>query len=193
MKKIHLLLAGVLVSSLAFASGPDDGPKTSSGMAVVRKSETSYKLIYKSELASDVKVKIFNEKNDLVFAETIKNSDGFIRPYNFAKLGEGEYTIKIDNGSNWLTEKVQYLSGKHDLVAHLTKLEEGKFLLSVPGYGEDKLNITVLNDQGETINRYDCKVSGDFAEVFDVSRVSGPVSFEITNKQGASTILKKYF
>jgi hypothetical protein len=189
MKKSYLLLAGVLVGSLAFAGGRDESPKTSSGMAVVKKGTASYKLIYKSEQASDVKVKIFNAKNDLVFSETIKNSDGFIRPYDFGKLGEGEYTIKIDNGSNWLMEKVKYEASQPELLAHLTKLSGGKILLSVPGYGDDKLTINVLNELGETINHYTNRVSGDFAEVFDVSQVAGPVSFEISNQRGASTIL----
>ncbi len=193
MKKVYLLLAGVLMSSFAFAGVRDEGPKSSSGMAVIRKGATSYKLIYKSELASDVKVKIFNERNDLVFAETIRNSDGFMRPYDFAKLGEGEYTIKVDNGSNGLTEKVHYQHGGTQLVAHLTKVAEGKLLLTVPGRREDKLTINVMNDQGDRIGRFESTVSGDFARVFDVRQISGPVSFEITNQSGRSTILKKYF
>ena len=120
MKKNYLLLAGMLVSSLAFGGRRGEGPKGSSGIAIVKKSATSYKLFYKSELASDVKVKIFNAENDLVFAETIKNSSGFIRPYDFARVGEGEYTIRVDNGSNLMTEKFQYQSGRSELVAHLT-------------------------------------------------------------------------
>jgi hypothetical protein len=189
MKKNYLLLAGVLVCALAFAGGRDESPKASSGMAVVRKGISSYKLIYKSEQASDVKVKIYNEKNVLVFSETIRNSNGFIRPYDFWKLGEGEYTIKLDNGTGWLMEKVKYESGQQELLAHLTKLNDGRILLSVPGYGEDRLSINVLNSLGETIHHYENKVSGDFAEVFNVSHVSGPVSFEITNQRGVSTTL----
>lgn len=189
MKKNYLLLAGVLVSSLAFAGGRDESPKTSSGMAVVKRGISSYKLIYKSELASDVKVKIFNAKNDLVFSETIRNSNGFIRPYDFGKLGEGEYTIRLDNGSNWLMETVKYVAGQPELLAHLTKLNDGRILLSVPGYGEDRLSINVLNSLGETIHHYENKVSGDFAEVFNVSLVEGPVSIEVSNQRGVSTIL----
>jgi len=36
-------------------------------------------------------------------------------------------------------------------------------------------------------------VEGDFAEVFDVSKLGEPVSFEISNKNGASTTLNKNF
>lgn len=189
---MYLLLAGVLMSSLALSSGRKEEPRSSSGIAVVKKGATAFKLIYKSELASDVMVRIYNDRKDLVFSETIKNSDGFIRPYDFAKLGEGEYTIKVENGTNWLMEKVQYNYVSPRLVAHLTRVADGKLLLSVPGYGDDVLSINVLNDQGETIKHYENKVSGDFAEVFDVSRITGPVSFEITNRRGVSTILKKY-
>src|SRR5262245_31057192 len=101
MKKIAITLVCVLVSALTFALGEDD-PKSASGMIVVKADENSYKLIYKSEEKSDVKVQIFDEANKLVFSETIKHSDGFSRPYNFRRMDEGKYTIRLDNGSNWL-------------------------------------------------------------------------------------------
>ncbi len=190
MKKFNLLLVGVLISSLTFAFGRDESP-SGTGMAVVKKSATSYKLIYKSELASDVRVKIFNERNILVYSEIIKNSNGFSRPYNFERLGEGEYTIKVDNGSGWLTGTVLYQDGEVEMLAHLTKLEDGKFLVTVPGKGKDQLTVRVLNEQGEVIKRYENKVEGDFAQVYDVSKVTGPVSFEISNQRCVTTTLKK--
>ena len=129
MKKISLLLAGVMVSTLALASGPES-PKSNSGMAVVKTNATSYKLIYKGDLASNVKVKIYDGKNQLVFSETIKKSSGFARPYNFSSLADGEYTIRIDNGSKWLTETVDYRNSDAKSTAHLTSLKNGRFLLT---------------------------------------------------------------
>lgn len=192
MKKIYALITGVLVSTLVFASGRDESPKETSGMAVVKKGSTSFKLIYKSELASDVDVKIFNASNNLVFAETIKNSTGFIRPYDFGKLDEGGYTIKVDNGSGEMMKNVQYQTDKARLVAQVIRISDKKMLLTVPGCCEDNLTIRILNQEGETIfRRCDNKVSGDFAEVFDVSHLKGLVSFEITNRRGDSTILTR--
>ncbi len=111
MKKISLLLMGVLVSSLTFAGRRDESPKSVTGMAVIKSNTASFKLIYKAEAASDVRVKIFDSRDVLVFSETIRKSDGFIRPYNFENLPEGTYSIRIDNGSNWMTETVTYRAG----------------------------------------------------------------------------------
>jgi hypothetical protein len=132
MKKMIMVMAGVLVSAFAWAGGL----KSESGMAVVKSNASSYKLIYKAELASNVKVEIINADNKVVFSEIIKNSDGFARPYNFGSLPEGDYTIRLDNGSNWLSEKVSYRQGEVQKLAHLVTLKDGRYLLTVPGLGD---------------------------------------------------------
>lgn len=193
MKKIiTVVLVGVLVSSLTYAGGRDAGPKSVSGMAVVKRDASSYKIIYKSEEASDVKVQIFDAKSKLVFSETIKHSDGFSRPYNFGNLAEGAYTFKLDNGTNWLTETVDYhvQAAKAEKLAHITRLETGKYLLSVIGRGEDRIKVSILDEQGSVIHKDSQAVYGDFAQVYDLSQVKGPFSFEITDKSGASVVLK---
>ena len=106
-------IVGVLVSLLAFAERGN--PKSNSGMAVVKRNATSFKVIYKGEETSNVKVQIFDERDQLVFTETIKKSRGFARPYNFEGLAEGEYTIKINNGLSLLTETIDYHRDKTHL------------------------------------------------------------------------------
>ena len=189
MKKISLLIAGALVSSLTFAGPLDESFKSNSGMAVVKTNSTSYKLIYKSEEASDVKVEIFNAKNALVFSETIKKSNGFARPYNFEKLAEGEYTIKLDNGSNWLTETVDFHPDRNIKLAHLTHLKDGKYLLTVVGEKENRLAIRIYNEEGELIRNDIEPVFGNFAQVYDLSLVPGRFTFQISDKSGATKIL----
>lgn len=187
MKKMIMVMAGVLVSAFAWASGP----KSESGMAVVKSNASSYKLIYKAELASNVKVEIINAENKVVFSETIKNSDGFARPYNFASLPEGDYTIRLDNGSNWLSEKVNYRQGEVQKLAHLVTLKDGRYLLTVPGTGEDKLNIRIYDENGETLYSATDKVSGNFGRLFNLEQVDGAVSFEISGSSGASNVLHR--
>lgn len=191
MKKITLLLAGVLVSAFAFAGRPGESPKSVSGMAVVKSNATSYKLIYKSEFASDVKVQIFDQKNALVFSETIRKSNGFARPYNFESLAEGEYTIRINNGSSWLTETVDYRAGRVEKLAHLVPLKDGRYLLTVAGKGEDELTVRIFDKEGETIYSKINKVEGDFGQIYNLGHLSGPFSFEVTGSNGASKVLSK--
>ena len=189
MKKISLLLVSVLISSFTFAR-PED-PKGTSGMAVVKKSATSYKLIYKAEQAADVKIQIFDGKNQLVFKETIKKSDGFARPYNFESLPDGAYTIKIDNGLNWLTETVDYRAAKIENTAHLVSLKDGKFLLTVAGKGDERLTVRIFDQEGKRVYDDGNVVKGNFAQVYNLSNLQGPFSFEVTGKSGATNIVNK--
>lgn len=191
MKKFTLLLACVLVSAFAWAGRRDENPKSTSGMAVVKSNAMSYKLIYKSELASDVKVQIFDQGNALVFSETIRKSSGFMRPYNFESLSEGEYTIRIDNGSNWLAETVNYRTGRIEKLAHLVPLSDGRYLLTVAGKGQDQLNIRIFDKEGEAIYSALNKVDGDFGQIYNLGQMSGPFSFEVTGNDGSSKILSK--
>lgn len=191
MKNITFLLAGVLVSSFTFASLKNDDPRTSSGMVIVRSNPSSYKLIYKSEQASDVKIEIFNDLNVRVFSEIIKSSDGFARPYNFGSLPEGEYTIKLDNGSNWLTETVDYRMEKIQKLAHVVSLKDGKYLFTLAGQQSEHFGVTIFDDQGEKIFVEDKGVSGNFARLYNMAGVKGPFTFEIVDRKGeAKTVVK---
>lgn len=191
MKKITVLFVGVLISSLTYAGGRDENPNNVSGMAVVKRDASSYKIIYKSEEASDVKVQIFDASSRLVFSETIKNSDGFSRPYNFGKLAEGEYTIKLDNGTSKLTETVDYhvQAERAERLANLTKLASGKYLLTVVGHGEDRIEVRIFDAEGKVIHRDSQAVYGDFGQVYDMSQVEGAFTFEITDKSGVSKVV----
>jgi hypothetical protein len=185
MKKIYFMLAMMAFTSVSFArEATKKSHKALAGIAVLRSSATSYKLIYKSELQSDVKVEIYDSRNVIVFTETIKNSDGFARPYNFASLSDGKYTIRVDNGSNWLTETVEYAGGKVEKLAHLTTLNDGRYLLSVPGSGMQKLSVNIFEESGRLIYHSKQEVSGDFAQVYKLNDVSGALLFEITDGDG---------
>jgi hypothetical protein len=191
MKKVTLLLVGVFASVLTFGSMPYDDPKTSSGMVIVRSNQTSYKLIYKSELKSDVKIEIFNRENVRVFSEVIEKSDGFARPYSFASLPEGKYTIRLDNGSNWLTETVDYRTPEIPKYAHVATLKDGKYLFTLSSPSFERFDVTIFDDQGEKIFREHNIVSGNFARLYNMTGVQGPFTFEIVDRNGdAKTLVK---
>ncbi len=193
MKKITLLLVGVLATSMTFAGDKKDDSKSASGMAVVHSNFSSYKLIYKSEEVTDIKVKIFNSNNEEIFSEVIKKSSGFARPYNFDNLPEGVYTIRIDNGSNWLTETIDYRPSQIDKNAHVVSLKDGKYLLSLVGQNEspEKFEVDIFNDKGERLHSETISVSGNFAQLFNLKDMNGPFSFEITGKNGGSKTVVK--
>ncbi|HWA33047.1 MAG TPA: hypothetical protein VG737_02905 [Cyclobacteriaceae bacterium] len=185
MKKIYFILALAAITSVSLSGEAyPKSPKTLAGIAVIRSSATSYKLIYKSELQSDVKVEIYDSRNQVVFSEVIKMSDGFARPYNFGSLNDGKYTIRVDNGSNWLTETVQYEAGRIEKLAHLTTLDNGRYLLSVPGSRDQVLSVKIFEESGKLIYRKKQRVAGDFAQVYKLNDVAGTLLFEVTDEAG---------
>ncbi len=190
MKKITMVMLGVLVSALTFAGRRADAPKTTSGMAVVKRDVDSYKLIYKSEAKSNVKIQILDASGSEVFSEVIRSSDGFIRPYNFSALGEGEYTIKVDNGSNWMSETVAYKSSYLDETAQLIRTQDGKYLLTVAGHGPEYLSVTIRNAKGDDLHSEISPVSGDFARVYNLEKLAGPFSFEVSDASGKSKVFE---
>src|SRR5688572_24683235 len=124
MKKI-LTLSLVLFSTVMFANGTDDDKNpsaSSSGAAVIKKDVSTFRLIYKSEKQANVRVSIYNDRDQLVYSEKVNNTDGFTRPYNFENLGEGEYTIAIEDGSKKQIEKVSYRAPKVTKTLNVVKM-----------------------------------------------------------------------
>lgn len=184
-------MLGVLVSALTFAGRKADAPKSAAGIAVVKRDANAYKLIYKSEQRADVKVEIYDSKDKLVFSEVIRDAEGFVRPYNLETLSKGEYTIKVDNGSNWLSETITVGANSIEDVAQLIRTQDGRYLLTVAGHGHDFLSVKIWDGEGKSVHQEISSVSGDFARVYNMEKVQGPFSFEVSDTSGRSKIFKK--
>jgi 5-hydroxyisourate hydrolase-like protein (transthyretin family) len=187
MKKITILFVSVLVSSLTFARTGEEGTKSASGFAVVKKDDSSYKLIYKPAKTSDVTITILNNNKEVMFKETIKNSDGFLRPYNLESLPAGQYTFKIESGSISQSEVIDlrgHLNSDALKMASIIKIEEGRYMLALAGKGEEQIGIRILNDKGETLYDQNEMIKGAFARVYNLVNLSGSISFEITDSKG---------
>lgn len=194
MKKFTALFVSVLVSSLTFARTGDEVTKSASSFAVVKKADSSYKLIYKSSETSNVTITILNDNKEVMFKETIKNSDGFLRPYNLESLPAGQYTFKIENGLVSQTETID-LRGHADSdalnMASVVKIEEGRYMLALAGKGAEQIGIRISNEKGETLYDESEMTKGAFARVYNLVNLSGRISFEITNGNGkVRTIVK---
>jgi hypothetical protein len=185
MKKIKLLFVGALVSSFSFAFASDEDPKGAASMVVVKKDVSLYNLIYKSPRLSDVVVTILNKDNEVVFKETIRKSNGFLRPYNLKDLSSGEYTFKVDNGLTSQTEHVNVGVATKDSnaleYASVIKLKNGKYLLALAGNGEKDFGVKIRNEKGDILYNTTEYSSGTFAQVYNLQEPSSVISFEITD------------
>jgi len=185
MKKNLLMAVGVLLCTGVFAGGIND-PIT--GLAIVNKAGTStYKVFYKNGEFNDVKISIIDSKNKTVFSEKISNVKGFVRPYNFSELGEGEYTVQIEDNESVRKEHVSYHSEKSTNLFNVIKLaESNKYLVTSPSKGDAVVTVKIFNQGGEVLYNESAKLSESFARVYKLEKISGDITFEITDSTGAS-------
>jgi hypothetical protein len=183
MKKITILLAGVLVSTFAFASEPGPG-SSSTGVALVRKNESTFRLYYKADKIANVKVTIADAKGNVVYSESVKSTDGFVRPYTLEDLKEGAYVVTIDNGITKKKEVFNYGKKQEVKAASVLQLSSSKYLLAVQGkMVSGKINVKVF-DGSTLLHQQQSDISGDFSQIFRIENIGSPITFEITDASG---------
>ena len=194
MKKIIVLAVSVLCGTLAFANGMDDPSKeTSSAVVLSSTGSRLVKVYYKSLRTANVRLTIFNDRHQRIFSEMIKQESGFMRPYNFDKLPEGEYTIEIENGVSKQIEKVNTSLPKSVIMVHLAKVAgvEKKYALTGVSPRTEDLMVRIYDSVSQLVYEKSMKVSGAFGEVFNLKNISGDYTIEVSDDQGVIKRVRK--
>lgn len=190
-KTFSVLVVLMVVSSVVFArrlENPGDTPS-----ATVVKIGNTFKLYYKGAQQADVKVSIRDASDRILYSETIKKSGGFVRPYNFSNLPEGDYTIQIADKNGRQTEKIAYTREKTETFAHLLKVSgsDAKYLLTVSNKGNGDVIVKIYDESNKIIYNKMEDGSKDFAKIYNLESIPGQFTFEVTNSNGTSTSLHR--
>lgn len=181
MKKLILSFIVALTVGAAMANDPT----SKTGTALI-KNGSVVKLFYKGTTQATVKVSILNERGALVFTETVRNTDGFSRPYNFSDLQYGAYTVEVDNGVSRNIEHVDYSTQGIVKFATVIKLkDENRYMLLVPNKSSEKLHITVLDSEGNKVHSSVRRLSGDFGTILNVEELNGPFTVLVEDSTGS--------
>jgi len=186
MKTKSIYIAALIVMAAAVTAVGKDEPR-STGLAVVPvKGSEVFKVIYKGESSSKVKLNVYNSSSQIVFSETMNSVDGFIRPLNFTGLAFGEYTIELTDASGKKVEKVDYQPSKSESNVHVLRLanEEGKYLLSVSKSNSEIITVKIFDEADNLVHSSSKEVSGDFAQLYTLKDVAGTVTFEVSDNSG---------
>ncbi len=187
MKSNVVLIAALFVfGAVVNAVGKED-PNVRAAIVPVKGTEV-FKVIYKSETAVKVRINIYNSSSQIVFSETLSNTEGFIRPLNFSGLKAGEYTIELVEGSTRKSEKVSYTPSSavaSNKVVRVSKLNEndGRFLVSIGNAKSESITVRILDKTNQVIYTETREIGGDFAQVYRVKDSDG-VKFEIYDASG---------
>lgn len=186
MKTKSFFAAALIVMAGAVTAVGKDEPRNA-GLAVVPvKGSEVFRVIYKNESASKVKLNVYNASSQVIFSETVNSSGGFIRPLNFSGLQFGEYTIELTDASGKKSEKINYQPVVSPSHVHVSKLEEanGKYLLSVAQHNGDPITVRIFDAESRLLFSDTRTDAGDFAKLYNVKNVDGAVTFEVSNSAG---------
>lgn len=189
MRKTLFIIAVMLVVVNVAGVGKD-GLSADPEMAVIPQEEGSYRLIYKGNNKSNVRVKILDADRHLVYEERVSQSRGFLRSYNLDNLKEGDYTFRVEDGATTMERTVAYRMAGEKKIAQVVKMNDGRYVLACPSCGNGNIKISITDDSGTLLYEGNRKVQGSFAEVYNLDRFTGPFNFEIAGA-GGSVIVSK--
>jgi hypothetical protein len=187
MKKIIVLTMSVLFCTLVFANGTDDPSSGSSSVVVLNATGSNlFKVFYKASRYGNVKVSIVDQNQQVVFSETLRKINGFMRPYNFDGLPEGAYTIQIEDVFGRRLEKVNYAAIRNDTFVRLVKLPgaENKVALTGRAFKGDNIQVRVYDAAHQLVFEKNQKVAGEFGEIYNLKDVMGSFTVEVGNQNG---------
>ena len=183
MKTKNVILTAlmvVLVSGVALAMDPGN-PK----LVVINQKSGVFKVIYEGAKAGKVSLKIYDSEKNVVYAEEQKNANGFIRPVNFDGMKAGEYTIEISDAFGKHSQKVTHGKVAPVKRVHIAKTtQEGKYLLAIANRGNEVININIYDGSNNLVHSEKVAINGDYGKVYDLNRVSGVPTFEVSDKSG---------
>lgn len=185
MKTKSIVLAAFLLMTAVATFGSDEPKKA--GLAVVpMRGNELVKVIYKSETAGKVQVKIYNAENAVIYSAGFNDTKGFILPLNLSKVGYGEYTFEITDANGKRTETHVYAPAAPVDNIRISRLgsADGKFLVSVASAKQEKVTVRIFDSYNNLLHNEVKSVSGDFAQVYTVKNLTGACTFEVSDSAG---------
>lgn len=191
MKKTLSIFFLMLFAASAVIAHQRENPQPSPNVGLMKIGNT-FRLYYKAETSADVRVSIYNASRKLVYWETIRDVDGFSRPYNFDGLPEGKYTIEVSGKGVHAVANVVHGEAKVQRQAVVKRIEgePNKFIVSVPNKQPDVLSIKIYGDNDRVVYEETAEVTSDFAKVYNLQQFTGKFSFEIIDKKGNFKIVQ---
>jgi hypothetical protein len=186
-KSIVIASALVLASIFTYANNP-----TNSQFVVVNQKEAGlFKVIYQGTSEQTVVMKIYGQGGKVVFAESIKSVKGFTVPVNFAGMEAGEYIIEIADDNGKKLQKVSYSTETNVESIHISKVkEEGKYLLAAKSKGAEQINVRIFDGNNNLIHSENRTINGNFGLIYNLQKVAGTPTFEVTDNTGAVKVIK---
>ena len=186
--KTKSILIALLVTVMSSALFANDREKLSDAKAIIRSSGKSsvYQLVYLSEVPGTVSVSILDAKGKTIMTDRVKNvEEGFMRPYNFSALAEGNYVIEVQDSKGKV--KVPFIHKVNKAVQPMQlKVKalptDKKYQLIMVGSQADVLQVNILDGDRTLVYTDYIDANNSFSKVYDLTKVKASnFTFEIRN------------
>lgn len=184
MMTVAMLVAGVVTETVA---------EEPAKLAVVKRSEHTYKVIYSGDAAETI-LTIKDQFGEVVFSDRINSARGFILPLNFSSLKPGTYTIEVVAGREKFSETIVLgrlrNPGSLPLTAHVAYLGKNRYLCSVKAEDQLPVTLSVQDANGEVYAEYRVE-QPETAFVVSLKNFFTRPVFVFANEGGYSVAIRK--
>jgi hypothetical protein len=187
--KVFFIAALLIVGAQALVAKED--PRNARLAIVPVKGSEVFKIIYKNDVSTKIKLNLYNQASQLIFSETFSGVDGFIRPLNFNGLRAGEYTLELTDVYGKRVEKILYAPSKavDKKAIHVGKVKslDQRYIISIAHAEAEDVTIRILNGAGDVVYTQTKNITGDFSQIYWV-KDSSAVTIEVTDAAGNSKV-----
>jgi hypothetical protein len=194
-KSIVLSVMMVLVSVFTYAIDPSN-----SQLVVLNTNTTGvFKVIYHQPGQNSVAFKVYNQQGEIVFADYIRSSNGFIRPLNFLGMESGAYKVELKSGNQVIEQMITYStpSAEEKVIdgtvksIHVSKLAgDNKYLLAISNEGTNRVHVKIYDGAKELVYNTSMKIAGNVGVIYSLKQLVGTPTFEVSDKNVTASVTK---
>lgn len=163
------LLLTVISSTATYASV--DSVSLSSFCKVTELANAQkYRVIYQAPETEDVKILLYNEKQQLIFSEVVVATDGFAKIYDMTGLKDGQYTFELSSKSFSHREAVALKTwSAQELV--ISETQDKK--VAMVGTGEVDFTLDIIDQDGNMLFSDGFSKDEAVQKLFNLQQIEG--------------------
>ena len=190
-KKTTLLAVLITLMSTSLFASNDRGEVKENAQPIVRPTskKSVYQVVYQSAHKGAVTVNILDANGKVIMVDRIINdSEGFMRPYNFASLAEGNYQIEVKDHTGRVVLPLNHTVAVAPVKVKIQALDTKKFQLVMVGQSSGGLQVEIKDNNNRIVYSDYIQTSSSFSKVYNLSQLQADnFTFEVKNNNKVIT------
>lgn len=143
-----------------------------------------FRVFYQPEKEEDVKVLIFNQGNQLIYSEVVRDTEGFAKVFDLTGLSTGNYFLELKSKSASYREMISWDSNEGQNIV-ISSLKDKK--VAMLGNPDASFSLKILDEKGTLIYTDGFNKNEVVNKLYNLQQVEGSeVSFIL--KKGSKII-----